>query len=285
MCEVHAVISQYISECIDSNEVYTLAPYGGNLDTAGSVAKGLALTFKQSYGVHDLSSLAVVDYLKYRLSAIDNKLLPAHLKHINMYTVIDPHYVILILQEIKDLLMKSPYTVNLLSLLDKEIDSLIGHCKQILKDTHKLCRKLNQRIQRKLCELNHDEIIQTVKEFIKNNPLCMVAQNAVTMVKKIIPYCDGELLHCVMLKCEHLQMMTCDYHDITLTLLPYIKLYIKQHKQITASLLSGSPDIELTYHYFMSGKYNQEEELVRSNQLIKLQEVAPTFVLQYVSQH
>ena len=92
-----------------------------------------------------------------------------------------------------------------------------------------------------------------------------VAQKAVTMVKKIIPYCDGELLHYMMRVCEYLQIMTRDYHPITTALLPCIKLYIKQHKQITSSLLNGSSDIELTYHYIMSGKYYEERELVKTN--------------------
>ena len=98
------------------------------------------------------------------------------------------------------------------------------------------------------------------------------------MVKKIIPNCDGELLHYMMMNCEHLQIRTPDYHDITTSILPHIKLNIKLHKQITSSLLNGSTDIQLTYHYITSGKYSEEEELVWTNQLIKLQEVAPNFV-------
>ena len=197
-----------------------------------------------------------------------------------MYTVIDPHHVILTLQRIKAALMTSPYTINLLSLLGEEINSLITNCKQILKDVHKLCRKLNQSVQRNLYD---DKLIQTVEEFIKNYPLCNVAQKAVTMVKKIIPYCDGKLLHYVMMSCEDSEMMTHDYHMITILTLPHIKLHINVHKQITSSLLNGSPDIELTHHYIMSGKYNEELELVDTNRLIKLQEVAPNFVQRQIS--
>ena len=79
-------------------------------------------------------------------------------------------------------------------------------------------------------------------------------------------------------------MRTHDYHPITTSLLPHIKLLIKLHKQITSSLLNGSPDIELTYHYIRSGKYDEERELVGTNRLIKLQEVAPNFVQQQASQ-
>ena len=280
--EVHAVISQYIIYCMDSKEVYKL--YSVMVQSVNSVIKGLTLTFQQSYGVHDPSSLTAMEYLKYELSQIENVELSYYLKRINMLTVTGPHPVILTLQNIKDALMTSPYTINLLSLLGDEINPLTVDCTHILKDAHKLCRKLNQSVQRNLYENNYDKLIQTVEEFIKNYPLCDVAQKAVTMVKKIIPYCDGKLLHYMMMRCEHLQMMTHDYHDITTLILPQIKLDIKLHKQITSSLHNGSPDIELTYHYYKSGKYGEDLELVITNRLIKLQEVAPNYVHQQATQ-
>ena len=283
--EVHAVISQYISESMDSTEVLSLSPYDDELNTAPLVGKELHLIFQQSYGVHDPSSLTAVEYLKYRLSKIENFLLPFHLKTINMRTVTDPHDVMLTLQQLKDILMKSPYTVNLLPLLGEDIDSIINNCKEVLKDNHRLCRKLNQRVQKNLYEQSYDELIRTVEGFIKSNPLCNVAKKAVNVVKKIIPYCDGVLLHYVLLQCEVLQMRTCDYHSITTVTIPYIKLNIKVHKQITGSLLNGLPDIELTYHYIISGKCDEEEKLVETNRLIKLQEVAPNYVQQQASQH
>ena len=277
--EVHAVISQYIIDCMDSEEAARLhSIISRNVVSAIEI---LTLTFQQSYGVHDPSSLTAMDYLKYRLSEIENVWLPYHLKTISMHTICDPYDVILLLQESKDALMSSPYTINLLSLLGEGIDSLITNSKQLLKGTHKLCRKLNQSVQRKIYDKSYDKLIQTVEEFIKDYPLCIVAQEAVIMVKKIIPYCDGELLHYVMTRCEGLQTMTHDNHIITTSILPHIKLTIKLHKQITSSLLNGSPDIELTYHYIMSGKYNEEEKLIRTNYLIKLQEVAPKLVQQY----
>ena len=281
--EVHAVISQYIIELMDSEQIITFSSCG-SLGTSSSVDDGLLLTFQQSYGVHDPSSLTAMDYLKYTLSEIENVKLPHHLRSINMYTVTNPHGIILSLQQIKDvLLMTTLYTINFLSLLGEEINSLITNSKQILKDVHKLCRKLNQHVQRNLYDKNYDKLIQTVEEFIKHYPLCNVAQKAVTMVKKIIPYCDGKLLHYMMIQCEHLQTRTHDYHDITTLVLPHIKLIIKLHKQITSSLLNGSPDIELTYHYIRSGKHDEEKDLLYTNHLIKLQEVAPNYVQRLAS--
>ena len=86
------------------------------------------------------------------------------------------------------------------------------------------------------------------------------------------------------MKYELLQRLTSDYHVITTLMLPSIKLFIKQHNKMTSSLHNVSPDIELTYHYFMSGKYDEELELVDTNQLIKLQEVAPNHVQKQASQ-
>ena len=273
--EVHAVISQYIIECMDSMEVCSL------YQNMSSIDEQLTLNFQQSYGVRDLSSLTAIDYLKYRLSVIENIALSVNLKTINMSTVNDPHYVILRLRNVKDALMTSPYIMNLLSLLGEEINSLITNSEQLLKDAHKICRKLNQSVQRNLYEKNYDKIVQTVEEFIKSYPLWNVTQKAVTMVKTIIPYCDGELLHYMMMMCEHLQMKTYEYHRITILSLPCIKLRIKLHKQITSSLLNGSPDIEQTYLYVGSGKYDEEEDLVMTNYYIKVQEVAPNILQQH----
>ena len=280
--EVHAIISQYITECIDSKELLAHSQ-SGTLHTVDSVMKGLMSTFQQSYGVNDPSSLTAVDFLKYKLSEIENVTLPYNLKSINMFTANDPHCVLFLLQRIKEVITSSPYTMNLLSSLVDQINSLQGECKQIMKNVNKLCRKLNQSVQRNLCEQKYDELIQTVEEFIKHYPLCILAQKIVTMVKRIVPYCDGELLHFITMNCEQLQIKTPDYHSFTTVLLPTVKLCIKQHDKITTSLQNGSPDIELTYHYFWSGKYNEEVELVGDNYFIKLLEVAPNLVQKHAS--
>lgn len=104
------------------------------------------------------------------------------------------------------------------------------------------------------------------------------------MAKKVISYCDsGQPCYNITIAVEHLQMLTSDYHTFTLSVLPLIKLNVKVHKQITTSLLNGN--IELIYHYLMSGSYSEEEDLVKINQEIKLQEVAPTVVLYGASQY
>ena len=278
--EVHVVISQYIIESMDSNEVIDLSAFGSVLDTGKSVYKGLGNTYLKSFGVHDPSILTPTDFLKSVKSDLEYTQLPFYIKVINMYTVTDPHVIILRLQEIKDTLMVSLYTINLLSLLDEDINSLLVECKHILKDAHKLCRKLNQSAQKYLYEKQYDKLTQTVEDFIKHYPLCFVAQKAATILKKIMAYCDGELLHFMITMCENLQIMTFDYHNISTIILPTIKLHIKVNELINKSLLNGSPNIERTYRYIISGKFDDDFEAVLSNHFIKLQDVAPNYVQQ-----
>ena len=277
--EVHAVISQYVIESLDSNEASSL--YSVICNRVCSITNGLRLTFQQSYGItkHDISSLTAIDFLKYKLSEIENDVLPSHLKSISMFTVTEPHQIIVTMQKIKEALMTSPHTINLLSLFDKKISSLIADCEQMLKNAHNLCRTINQNIQKNLYEKNYDELIQTM-ESVKNYPSCIVAQKTVAMVKSIIPHCGGELnqtTFIIKILCEYLQKLTPEYHSIYTLIIPAIKLYIKLHKQITASLLKGSPHVELTYHYIIN-KFNEEIDLVEVNHYFKVQEVAPKLV-------
>ena len=272
--EVHAVISQYIIECMDSQEACALSPIGGKLHTAVSVGQGVKSIFQHSYGVRDQSLLSPTDFLKYKQSQFEDNIIAFYLTSITMLVATDPHDLIVKLQQIRDDLDKS----NLLQLLDKEINSIISECRHILRNTHQLCRKLNQSTQKNIYEKHYDNLIPIVEDFIKNYPLCNVAQKAVTMVKNIIPYCDGKLLQCMLIRCEGLQMRTIDYHDITTLTLPYIKFFVKLYKRITSSLLNGLPDIEMTYGYFKSFQFNEEHDLVHTNYLIKLQEIAPNYV-------
>ena len=92
----------------------------------------------------------------------------------------------------------------------------------------------------------------------------MVAQQAVSMVKRVMPQCGGELLDWITSLNEYLQMTTRDYHNITLEILPVIKLHMKELQLIHTSLQSRLCDIEATRQYFSSGKHNEEYQLVQT---------------------
>ena len=217
--------------------------------------------------------------MKYQLSELENVHLPYSLKAVSMQTVIDPHEAMLRLQQVKKGIITLPFLLNYI----EEIDSLTINCKEVLNDAHILCRKFNQSIQKILYEKKYDKLIGAIHDFIKNYPICNVAQKAINMINKIIPYCYDQLLHYMMSLCERFILLTSDYHEIILIVIPYVQLAIKFCKQITSSLASGSPNIESTFRYAVSGKYNEDLNLVRTNRFKILENVTPIYLAEEAS--
>ena len=277
--EVHAVISQYIIESIESKEFLDLRLlylFDGN-----TIPKQLMLSFQQACGINNLLLLCEMDLLKYKQSEIQNFTLPYFVRVINSEIFCGPHITVLALQSLEKFLKRlAGHDLQLLSIC-KEISSLIVDSKQVLKNAIKLCRKLNQSAQRNLHEGNYDKFIQAIEDIIvKDYPLWPVTQKAVVIVKEIITYYDGVLLQYMIRIRDRLLVYTCGYHTTPMFILPQLKLYIKLHKQITSSLLNGSPSITETYNYIINGGIFEEIAIVKANRLIKLQRVAPNWVCQ-----
>ena len=270
--EVHAVISQYIIESMESKEVDALSPYI-QLGTAQSVGTALVRSFIKSYGVRNSASLSAVDLLKYRSSMLENTEIPFLLKSINMYTITDPHCMAHIMENIQKVLMSSSNILHSLSLLCEETKSLIDDCQKILKSAHKLSRKLNQNVQRCFHQNKHEQLVTVVEEYVKSYPMSKVAQKADVVVKKLIPYCDEETLQYVLKQSEEIQITKPEYHLMNTWILPRMRLFIKLHKQISNSLSIGIPKLETTCHYIRSGEFNKELKLVNTNLHIKLQQI------------
>ena len=275
--EVHAIISQYIVERMDSEEVCGLIPFGG-LATSESVGAGLFEQFLRSTGTYSPSLLSDTNYLRYKLSMIEYLKLPFLLKRINMMTIAEPHHSIILLEALQEALISSPNITAFFPTLNDEIDSLITDHHKILKNAHKLSRTLNQNVQRYLAEGNYHSLIQSIETYKNKYPITTVGQKAVNIVQKVIPYCDGELLHYITWGCEHLQMKTHDYHTITLQILPQIQLYTKELQLIYTSLQKGQSDIRAARQYFLSGQHDEASKSIETNCKIKLQEVAPNYV-------
>jgi len=175
------------------------------------------------------------------------------------------------------------YTTSSLSQdFSAQTDSLIKDCDEVLNDTHKFTRVLNQKVQRFLTQKDYPSLIQAVEAYMSEYPISAVAQKAIVMVKNVIAYCNDEEIAAIITKiCEELHTLTIDYHHSTLQTLPRVKLHIKQLQEINNSLLVGlQPAIEATYHNFTSTKYSDDFEFINTNQLIKLQEVAPNHMHQ-----
>ena len=268
--EVHAVISQYIIENMDCNEVFDLSPFGKRLDNADSVKQRILQTFQHSYGINNTSSLHARDLLKYKLCEIQDLAIPFYFKAINIYAVTDPYCVMQMLEGVEDFLKDSP----LLSLVSDEISKLFDKCREVIKGAHKMCRKLNQNVNKFFHERRFDEIIRSIENFIKTYHMCQVAQEAVNMTKIIVGcYINDDMKKMF----EHFHIRTHDYHDIITLLLPHITLYLNLHKDITDLLQNELQDIEIPSRSMLD-KFNENWELVYNNYRIKLQDVAPDYI-------
>jgi len=162
-----------------------------------------------------------------------------------MLTTFDPHCIKILLQLLQTVLTSFlNITIPLPSLnFSEQAGSLINDCDKVLKDTHKLTRPLNQKVQRCLTQKDYLGLIQAVEMYMSEYPISEVAQKAIAMMKNIISYFDDEEILAVITKIyEELHTMTTDYHHSTLLTLPHIKLHIKQLQEINTSLLAGLPE-------------------------------------------
>ena len=272
--EVHAVITQYIIECLASKDVQRLSPFG-DLKTCDSVKNALMKQFQNLSGVHDTRLLSDVEYLHYRANEIEYRSLPHQLQMINMCRILDPHTTIMLLEQIEIAIKSSPNVQKSLPSIFEHINLLINQCHKILKDAHRSTRRLNQKFQLCVTQRNYDGLNEAIETYMQQYPITTVTQQAVVMVKKVIPCCEKEILFNMKIHCEKLCFTTCNYHVITLLIAPMIKLLTKELQLLFTSFETGSPMIEQTIESYQSGKIDEEFDLLTINNHIKLQEVAP----------
>ena len=159
----------------------------------------------ESYEVYDFSSSTAKGILKYKLSQIENIELSHSIRAVTLRTVTDPHEIIIILQKIQLLLTSLSSTPNLIVILIEELGSLNTECKIAAKNALVLCRKLNPTVQSILYKKEHNKLILIIEEFMRIYPLYNIVEKVITIAKKIIPYCEGELLDDLNIWCEFLQ--------------------------------------------------------------------------------
>ena len=273
---VHAVIGQCIMEAMDSNTTHHLSAYG-KLGTAQLVDDALKDQFMKSYGIQSLELLSATDYLKYKIYQMEYYVLPHHLKQVNLLIINDPHYIISYLQDLQNAVNKLP-NITMFTAFLNQVKMLISDCHKILRDAHILSQQLNLNLEKCLRKKDYDCLIQLLEQYIKSYPVFEVAQEAVNVINKAIPYCDGELLLVFEKNCKRLCKMKSDYHVVNLLLLPFIKLHMQNLLQKITSLQKGSPDIEIACHYYKSEKIIKEEAVVMIDNLIKLSAVDPNWV-------
>lgn len=274
--EVHAVISQYIIESIECEQVFKLSPRG--LGTLAQLKSGLEHSFLKSYGVNNISSLTPTEFLKYTQSKIECDLLPWYIQEIDSRRIFELHFIVSEMEKVQFALRFSPNTHHVLPSFNEQFSVVEADCSKMLKNLHRVSRELTQIIQRHLNNRNYNKLMQGVENNCFKSPIGQSAKQCVAVIKDVIPYCDSEQADVIVKCCVYLQKMTPDYSMITYRIFPYIKLHIELHQKITSALQNGSPDIERTYHYCNRGEYQEKFDLVHNNYLNRLQGVAASLL-------
>ena len=280
--EVHAVISHYIMQNMNNDEVYDLSPVAG-FDTYQAVSDGFTEQFRWFYAVSDPSTPS--GFLEFRQNVIENFLILYYIKQINMLVITEPNAIIGIMQKIQQLTISTNIAM-FLPTLRGQIDSVISNCRKTLKHAHKISRRLKQSVERCLAQKNYHLLIQTIENYNCSNSVGVIAQQAAAITRKITPCINMAFIQQIVnWQCEQLQIMTPDYSFIALLTLPHIKFYIKELQLVNTALQAGSHDISLAYNYYTSGKCEEDYAKIRSDWLNKLREIAPNYVQQMISQH
>jgi len=265
--EVHAVISQYIIENAESKEVFRPR-------TFQKVKKELEISFLQSYGVKNIKSLSQVEFLKYTQSKIEHDLMPYYIMEIDSRRIFDLHFIISEMSKVQFCLEFKPDTHHLLPSFAEQYDMIKEECYKMLKNLHKINRKLSQTIQRHLADKNYHKLMQGIEENCFIHPSGLTAQKCVEIIKNIIQYCDPEQAQTIAKCCLYLQKITSDFDIIRHRSIPYLKLHVQLHEKIVTALQKGSPYIESTYDYCNGGEYQKEFDLLHQNYYNRVQGVA-----------
>ena len=271
--EVHAVISQYVFDNMSTEEAADIVNNELYFST-NVIKREMAENFYKSYGLQQHASNA--EKLQFVQSKILHSTFPNHIRYIKMCAINEPHNVLMLLKKIKELLQN--YMPVVMQLFNNEFKSIMDECHQLLKNVHKLTRSLHQKAHRCLYEKNYDGFLKVILDYCKNYPLWSVGRKCVELVGKVLLYCEGELLHEIKTTHELFFLHVSDYHGFFTRLIPDLKLHNVLLRKISSALDTKSEDIDVLSHYFESGEFNEQMELIDTNHFIKLQEVAPMFV-------
>ena len=264
--EVHAVISRYIIENIESREAQDITP----LRRGKLINRAIGELFTQTSGVHQ-PSLSVVEYLNFVQSCIENYGIPIQIRFINTMMFTFAHGLILGMQQIQIGLNASPNITIHFPTLHLQLDSLISDCQRALKLYYNLSRKLNQNIEQCLAEKNYRNVIQILEQFLSNLPTEIVAKQAITLLQKTIPFCQPRQITAMTEKLEAFKLMTYKFF-ICHPAIMGIKVLIKKLQDINRSIEAGSP--EITYMQYTVG--NMFEEDFADKHWLRVKEIAPT---------
>ncbi|XP_065889566.1 uncharacterized protein [Dysidea avara] len=274
--EVHAVVSQYIIENIESKEVFPLLPR--TLGTLHKLKEELEISFLQSYGVKNIKSLSKVEFLKYTQSKIEHDLMPHFIREIDSRRLYELHFIINEMSKVQFCLEFKPDTHHLLPPFVEQYGLIKAECYKMLKNLHVINRKLSQMIQRHLADKNYCKLLQSIEENCFTHPSGFTAQKCVEIIKGIIQYCDPEQAKIVAKCCLYLHKITPNFDIIRHRYFPYLKLHVKLHEKIVTALDKESPLIESTCDYCNGDEYKEEFDLIHQNYYNRTQGAAASLL-------
>jgi len=269
--EVHSIISHFIVENMDSTELYRLAPQQDKAEAVFKAIEAVCNNHNAPDGTE--AEITPEKELQNIMTDLEYYKLPFSMWNIKMTTLRDPHHIICSLQMFHTLVTKTCIT-NFLPMLEAQINTLIDHCKKLLKDIYRLSRTLTQSVQRYLSEGRYHSILQTIQKYVKAYPTYSIASQAIAVIEDVIPYFEGEIQSYFITVYQSIQQVLPDFHCFSTNVLPVVTLCTNEMDRIKTSLLAGSPDIEITYNDYMSGKFMEEYSVALQNDIRKQIKIA-----------
>ena len=262
--EIHAIISQFIIETIQSEEVMQLTPYV-NLNSAAPIFAVPAVyeEFHRCYGSPDLASLSDQEYLKYWINSLEYCAIPYQLRYANMWAIHDPHIIIYTILrpmfEVFTAISCNNFSLStIMSSFANQVNLLISNCKKVIRDICRSKKTLYQLTMKYLIEKSYDGLLQELEAYCKQYPMGVITDKTVKVLNDFMHYCQND--HKIHSVCKQfragLQLMTAPYHMHTLVLFPMIKVYIDLCKRISGSLENTS-EIKQVVGYVKSGKWEE----------------------------
>ena len=192
--EVHAIISQFIIETIQTDEISLLTPHF-DPNIAISFGRVVCEEFYSDYGLPDLTSINHEKYLIYQLGNFDYFVIPYLLRYINTRAVLDPYiFKSTFLELMLEMLTTctSDYPNDIISSFSSQVSGLINNCQKIVIGICRSKKTLYQLSMKHLVEKNYDGILQELEDYRKQYPLGAIVERSVKLVDDFMVYCQDD---------------------------------------------------------------------------------------------
>jgi len=273
--KVHAIISHFITETLQTSElpnILSLISYES--DIPDSMGTELSNLFYECYRQGSVTPTDVDDQLKYVQCETENCEMQSYLKRISMSTLIDPHFIELVLDQIKHILMSS---LGKAFSKEMEFDELITECQKTTRNSYKWSRKLITKVQQCITQRSYNDLPTFLENYLQDFPISSVVTKAYSMVQECITRFDNQLSqnNQLMVFCESLKINMPRYHMTTWLFIPYLKLAIDKMEKITSALRKGQPHTEGMIYTIARYHYHKKRDEVYDEYVTKLLEIAP----------